>query len=317
MLEIRNLKLFYKTSSGIVRAVDNVSFELKNGEALGVVGESGSGKTSLALAIMRLLPPNTYIYEGRVLLDGQDLMLKSEESFRKEVRWKGISLVFQGAMNSLNPVMRVGRLIAERPLLEANVSREEVYSSVKNILREVGLEEDVFYKYPHELSGGMKQRVVIAMALIMNPKVVILDEPTSALDVRVQAQIMNLLKQLKKERGISMIFITHDLALSSDIADKYAVLYGGEVIESGLAEEVLRRPKHPYTKLLLDSLPRISEDLEPKFIKGSPPDLRNPPSGCRFHPRCPEAFSACRTRAPLNFKIEENQYAKCWLYGDG
>ncbi|MFQ6134282.1 MAG: ABC transporter ATP-binding protein [Nitrososphaerales archaeon] len=313
LLEVRGLKMYYKSTRGAVKAVDGVSFKMEKGEALGIVGESGSGKTSLSLALMRTLPSNVHTYEGRVVFDGRDLTRLSDEEFRKSIRWKVMSMVFQGAMNSLNPVLKVGYQVTEPMLLDASIDRKDADRRAEDLLKMVGLSREIFNRYAHELSGGMKQRVVIASALILNPRHVILDEPTSALDVSIQAQIMNLLKRLKRELNISMIFITHDIALSSDICDRLAVLYAGEIIEKGTAEQIFNTPKHPYTQLLLASVPRLKSDVPPKFIPGAPPDLTTPPAGCRFHPRCPYRFEPCDHKAPPPFKVGEGHTARCWL----
>ena len=313
LLEVKNLKLYYQSTRGTVKAVDGISLDLAKSEALGIVGESGSGKTSLSLALMRVLPSNIDTNEGKVILDGKDITQLSEEEFRKEIRWNAISMVFQGAMNSLNPVLKVGHQIAEPMLLEKTVNKKEAYKKSEDLLEMVGLPKEIFNRYAHELSGGMKQRVMIASALILNPKLVILDEPTSALDVSIQAQIMNLLKRFKKELDISMIFITHDIALSSDLCDKLAVLYAGEIIEKGTAEQMFGKPKHPYTQLLLASIPGLKQDASPKFIPGAPPDLTSSPTGCRFHARCPYRFDPCDKKPPPAFKIEKDHLSRCWL----
>lgn len=316
LLEVQDLKLYYSASNGIVKAVDDVSFSIGDGETLGIVGESGCGKTSLALAIIRLLPRNVDTYKGTIRFDGTDLMKLSEEEFREEVRWKKISMVFQGSMNSLNPVIKVGYQVAEPLLLEKSADKREVYSRAIELMENVGLPREVFDRYPHELSGGMKQRIAIAMSLILEPELVIMDEPTSALDVSVQAQIMNLLKRLKKMLGLSILFITHDLALASEICDRIAVMYGGRVVEIGSAERILTAPLHPYTRRLLDSVPRIRSFSEPAFIPGVPPDLINPPSGCLFHPRCQQALEACE-KSPPPLHLNRGHMVRCWLYQEG
>jgi len=298
-----------------VRAVDGVSFRIEGpGEALGVVGESGSGKTSLASAIMRLLPDNVARFDDQVLFEGRDLMALPLERFRREVRWRIIALVAQGAMHTLNPVLRVGFQVAERLLLEPNVKKAEALRRAEALLERAGLPQEVAQRYPHELSGGMKQRVGIAMALVMEPRILILDEPTSALDVSVQAQVMNLLKRLKREAGLAMLFITHDIALASDLCDRIVVAYGGEHVEWGSADDVIPRPQHPYTQKLIGSIPRLRGEAQPEFLHGAPPDLVEPPPGCRFHPRCPRAFAPCAQRSPPAFRVGEGQYARCWLY---
>ena len=318
LLEVKDLKLYYGSATGPVRAVDGISLTLEGpGETIGIVGESGSGKSSLALALMRLLPRNVVLYQGQVLFQGNDLMTLSNEEFRKRIRWRTIAMVFQGVMNSLNPVLRVGQQITERVVFEGTVSKREAYQQAEELLNIVGLPREIIQRYPHELSGGMKQRVVLAMALIMEPQILILDEPTSALDVSIQAQVLNLLKRLKRQRGMAMIFITHDIAVASDICDRIVVAYGGEQVESGTAEQVLTNPKHPYTQKLIASIPRLHNPAMPEFLPGAPPDLSQPPTGCRFHPRCPFAFDRCDKEAPPWFQVEDEQAARCWLYATG
>jgi peptide/nickel transport system ATP-binding protein len=318
LLEVQNLKLYYKTVRGLIRAVDGVNFSVEKGETLGLVGESGCGKSSVAISIMRLLPRNVEVYEGRITFDGIDLMKLSEEDFRRKVRWKRISMVFQGAMNSLNPVLKVGFQVAEPLIVHQNVDKEKAMKKARELFKLVGLPPDFVERYPHELSGGMRQRVVIAMALALNPEMVILDEPTSALDVSIQAQIMNLLKELKKELGLSMIFITHDIALASDICDKIGVMYAGQIVELSSIERVLLSPKHPYTQRLIASVPSLRGDRVPEFIPGAPPDLVDPPPGCRFHPRCPQFNRAkCVKDEPPMIEVEGGHFVRCWLYSGG
>ena len=281
LLAVEDLHFWYDAGSGkVVRAVDGVSFTLaRRGEALGVVGESGSGKSSLAFALMRMPPKNVARYDGSIRLDGEELRALSEERFRREIRWRRLAMVFQGAMSALNPVLRVGDQVAERLLLDGRYDKAAAQARVHDLLERVGLPAELASRYPHELSGGQKQRVMIAMALTHDPDVLILDEPTSALDVSVQAQIMNLLKDLKRERGISMIFITHDLGLASDLCDQIAVVYAGEQMELGPAERVLVTPRHPYSQLLLACLPRLHSDVPPQPMPGDPPDLDGPAGG--------------------------------------
>lgn len=316
VMRAQGLVLHYSTERGAVRAVDDVTFSLGRGEALGIVGESGSGKTSLSLILMRLLPGNAVVAKGRVILLGKDVMAMGEEEFRRSIRWKVMSMVFQGSMHALNPVVRVGHQIAE-PLTVSRMAKKGSYERALKALLLTGLPKEAFHRYPHELSGGMKQRVSIAMALVLDPKVVILDEPTSALDVSVQAQVTNLLKRLKRDLGLSMIFITHDIALASDICDRIAVMYAGQIVEIGSAEDVLSAPKHPYTRKLLACTPRLRLDHIPEFIPGAPPDLTDPPSGCRFHPRCPYALQTCVRDIPRDFDMGNGNSVKCWLYGEG
>ena len=313
LLEVRDLFLYYRTSRGPVKAVDAVGWELGEGETLALVGESGCGKTSTASAILRVLPRNVHKLEGNVILDGKNILEYSNEEFRREVRWRRIAMVFQGAMNALNPVMRVGYQVGEPLRVHLDASKEEALTRAREALRSVRLPDYVADRYPHELSGGMKQRVVIAMALIMKPQVVILDEPTSALDVMTQANIINLLKRLKTEARLSYLFITHDLALASELADHVAIMYAGKVVEVGPAEKIYRDPKHPYTQLLLKSVPLLRATRTPESIPGAPPDLINPPKGCRFRPRCPYAFEKCTEEPPLQWG---DRRAACWLLGD-
>jgi len=312
LLEVRDLTLYYDTPRGPVHAVDGISFALGEGEALGLVGESGSGKTSLGLALLRLLPKNVHTYAGSVVLEGQELMTLSDEEFRRKIRWKKVAMAFQGAMNVLNPVLKIWLQVAE-PLLAEGTPKAQTRTRVEELLELVGLSRDVADRYPHELSGGMKQRVVLAAALVLSPKVVILDEPTSALDVSIQAQIMNLLKRLKRELGLSYIFITHDIALASDLCDHLAIVYAGQITEIGTAEQVLLKPEHPYTQGLLASIPRLRSPQLPSFIPGAPPDPADLPPGCRFRPRCPYAFERCEELPPLLQGEDSEHQARCWL----
>jgi oligopeptide/dipeptide ABC transporter ATP-binding protein len=312
LLEVRDLAVEYATSRGPLRAVDGVSFDVHEGRALGVIGESGSGKTSLAIALMRLLPRNASLVGGRISLGGQELGALSDEDFRRGVRWTRMAMVFQGAMHSLNPVIRVGDQVGER-LRADGLAREPVRARVEELIGQVGLPAGTASRYPHELSGGMKQRVMIATALTHDPTLLILDEPTSALDVSIQAQIMNLLKELKAERRITMLFITHDLALASDLCDDIAVMYAGQIRELGSAEAVLREPLDPYTRALLASIPSLYDERPPSFLPGAPPDLREAVTGCRFAARCPVVFDACVLGPPF-LEVQPSHSARCWLY---
>ena len=315
LLDVRDLKLYYSAEGGgQVHAVDGVTFSMNEGEVLGVVGESGCGKTSLGLAIARVIPGSTAVYAGAINLEGEELMNLPEDDFRRRIRWKKVALVFQGAQNSLNPVLKVGFQIAE-PMLVNGATKGEAEKRARELLTRVGLPEETYRRYPHQLSGGMKQRVAIAMALVLNPRLLILDEPTSALDVSVQAQLMNLLKNLKRELSLSAILITHDIAVASDICDRFAVLYAGQVVESGGADDLLLRPGHPYTQRLLASIPSLKGNVVPEFIPGAPPDLVEPRPGCRFRPRCPRAFEPCGTDPPV-FQISDDHDCRCWLYRD-
>jgi oligopeptide/dipeptide ABC transporter ATP-binding protein len=314
LLEVTGLHVEYVSERGAVHALSDASFTLAQaGEALGIIGESGSGKSTLALALMRMLPPNAVRSAGSIRLGGQDLDVLPDDRFRREVRWRRMAMVFQGAMNAFNPVLRVGRQVAERPVYDG-VPEREAFAEVDRLFELVGLPPGTAERYPHELSGGMKQRVAIAMALALRPELVILDEPTSALDVSVQAQIMNLLKRLKQELGLAMIFITHDIALASDLSDRVAVVYSGQVRELGSADDVLTEPLDPYTRALLATVPRLRSAEPPAGLPGAPPDPTAPPPGCRFEPRCAYAFEPCATRPPALLEPRAGHSARCWLY---
>ncbi|MEM4789880.1 MAG: ABC transporter ATP-binding protein [Thermofilum sp.] len=317
VLSVRNLRLYFRTRKGVVRAVDGVSFDLDKGETLAIVGESGCGKTSLARAIIRLLPRNVHTYDGQVLVDGVDVMKLSEEGFRRQVRWRKIAMVFQGAQNSLNPVLKVGFQVAEPLIIHMGLSKEEALIEAKRYLRMVGIHESFADRYPFELSGGMKQRAVIAMALVTNPEVIILDEPTSALDVITQANIMNLLKRIKNELGISYLFITHDVPLTSELADRVAVMYAGQIVELSDADSFYVQPRHPYAEKLMASVPTLRTEKKLEYIPGTPPSLISPPPGCRFHPRCPLAFERCTREVPPPYEYKPGNYAACWLVHEG
>jgi len=313
-LTVDGLTTYYGTLRGRVRAVESVSFSLERGEVLGLVGESGCGKTTVGISLMRLFPKNVVKSEGLILLDGMDISRLSESDFRREIRWRRISMVFQGAMNALNPVLKVGFQVAEPLTMKENMDKKQALKRVRELFTMVGLPPEYSERYPHELSGGMKQRTVIAMAITLKPDIIILDEPTSALDVSIQAQVMNLFKKLKREQRLSMIFITHDIALASDLCDKIAVMYAGEIVELGTAEAVLLSPKHPYTQKLLAATPRLREESKLEYIQGAPPDLVSPPAGCRFHPRCPFAFEKCIKVTPSLLETDAGHSARCWLY---
>jgi len=299
---------------GIVKAVDNVSFSLEKETVLGIAGESGSGKSTLAWSIMGLPPPPGRIIGGRIYIDGIDVLSLKEEERRRKILWQKVSMVFQGAINAFNPVYTIGYQIAEPLMLHRGYSKKEALQKAAELVKSVGLNPDVIHRYPHELSGGMKQRAVIAMALALDPPLLIADEPTTALDVVVQAQILNLLKKLKFERKLSVILITHDLSVIAELADYVAVMYAGRIVEYGPIEEVYNNPRHPYTQLLLSSIPRLRGTIDKlRFIPGEPPDLINPPKGCKFHPRCPFVFDECRVSEPDLITVGENHLARCWL----
>lgn len=300
LLEVDDLEMVYRTREGDVRAVDSISFNLERGQALGIVGESGCGKSSLALTLLRIMPTNGRVVNGQILFEGQDLLEMSPEKFRQEVRWNRISMVFQGAMNAMNPVLQVGDQIAEAMEHHLGLSHKDALSRAAELFSLVGLDRDRLENYPHEFSGGMKQRAIIAMALSCNPDIVIADEPTTALDVIVQAQVLKALEGLRSEFGISLILITHDLSTVAQLCNQMAVMYAGQIVEYGSIESILQQSYHPYTQGLLRSFPDIdAEERMPIIsIPGFPPNLIDPPSGCRFHPRCPMAVDRCVEEVP-------------------
>jgi oligopeptide/dipeptide ABC transporter ATP-binding protein len=312
LLMIESLVLHFKTSHGVVQAVDSVDFELESNRAVVILGESGCGKSSLARAMLRLLPRNVDKYAGRVYLQGEDVMLFDEEEFRQNVRWARMSLVPQAAMNALNPVMRVGDQVAEPAVIHLGIKKEEAMGLARQMFRHVGVPEDFISRYPFELSGGMRQRVALAMALVTSPSLIVLDEPTSALDLLTQANIMNVLKRIKHELGTSFILITHDISTSSELADEVAIMYAGQIVETGHAKDFFPAPLHPYSQMLMASVPRLHTDEDPMFITGQPPSLVNLPIGCRFASRCPYCFDKCGKEPPVISK--NGSRIKCWLY---
>ena len=312
LLQIENLVLHFKTSQGVVQAVDSVDFDLDTNRAVVILGESGCGKSSLARAMLRLLPRNVDTYTGRVYLQGEDVMSYGEEEFRQNVRWVGMSLVPQAAMNALNPVIRVGDQVAEPAMIHLGINKEEAMVLVRRMFQHVGVSDDFISRYPFELSGGMRQRVALAMALVTSPGLIILDEPTSALDLLTQANIMNVLKRIKHELGTSFILITHDIATSSELADEVAVMYAGQIVETGQARDFFPAPLHPYAQMLMASVPRLRSESAPMFITGQPPSLIDLPKGCRFAARCPFRFEKCDEEPQMFGK--NGRSVKCWLY---
>jgi peptide/nickel transport system ATP-binding protein len=315
LLEVQNLTTHYRILRGWVRAVDNVSFNVGQGEALGIAGESGSGKSTIALSLLRILPPGGLIRRGKIVFDGQDLVSLPENEMRK-VRWKGISIVFQGAMNAMNPVYKVGDQIGEAiKIHEKGVSNSEVKDRVSKLLETVGIEPSRADNYPHEFSGGMRQRALIAMALAANPTLLIGDEPGTALDVIVQAQTLRLLRDLKDRLGLSMIMISHDLSIIAETCDKVAIMYAGKIVEYGDAVSVFKNPLHPYTQGLIKAFPSIKgEKVRLSSIPGQPPDLLHPPPACRFNPRCPYVMDVCKRDEPLSQEQEKGHLVACHLY---
>ena len=297
-----------------MHAVDGVSFDLDEGEALGLAGESGCGKTTTALALMRLLPYNGKIISGSIVFRGRDLVKASDMRIRK-IRWKEISIIFQGAMNSLNPVRNIGQQIAEPIILHEKVEEDEAMKRVGELLELVGINRDRRRDFPHEFSGGMRQRVMIAMALACNPKLVIADEPVTALDVMIQAQILELLERLRKELHLSMILISHDLSVMAETCEKVAIMYGGKMMEVGKTVDVFTDPKHPYTQGLVAAFPDIrGQRTMPASIPGDVPSLINPPTGCVFHPRCKFAFDRCIAAEPALADVTPGRRAACFPY---
>ncbi len=313
LLEVKDLRIYYYTLTGIVKAVDGVSFTMAEGEVLGIAGESGCGKSTLGYGLLGLVPPPGKIVGGSIVLDKTDLT-KLKPSELRRVRWTRVSMVFQGAMNALNPVYTVGHQLAEPLVLHRGLSVKAALDVAADMVKKVGLTPDVLRRYPHELSGGMKQRVMIAMALLLRPRLVIADEPTTALDVVIQAQIMNLFKELRRVERNAMILITHDLSLIAEIADRTSVMYAGKMVEIGSSDTVFGSPLHPYTQGLLRSIPRLRGKEKITWIPGVPPDLRVPPPGCRFHPRCPYAMDVCRSEEPPEVEVEKGHKVSCWLY---
>jgi len=318
LLRIDGLKTYFRTSDGIIRAVDRISFSVKRGSTLGVVGESGCGKTVTALSIMRLLPRTGRVICGRILFEGRDLVEASEEEMQ-EVRGNDISMIFQEPMTSLNPVFTVGDQVGEAIRQHFRISGREVEDRVVEMFKLVGIPaaEQRVHDYPHQMSGGMRQRVMIAMALSCNPKLLIADEPTTALDVTIQAQILELMRELKEKQHMSIILITHDLGVIAEMAEEVVVMYAGKVVERGSAEEIFTKPLHPYTQGLLASIPSLgARGKRLNIIKGTVPHPLNLPPGCLFAPRCPHAFDRCLTAFPARMAQGDGHDVACYLYGD-
>jgi oligopeptide transport system ATP-binding protein len=317
LLEVKNLKTWFYTPDGIVKAVNGVSFTLNEGEALGLVGESGCGKSVSAMSLMRLIPtPPGRIVEGEVLFDGKDLLKLNDEGIRR-IRGNDIAMIFQDPMTSLNPVLTVGRQIGEALELHKGMNRDQARKRTVELLELVGIPaaRSRVDDYPHQFSGGMRQRVMIAMALSCDPKLLIADEPTTALDVTIQAQILDLIMQLRRELGMAVIMITHDLGVVAGVADKINVMYSGYIVESAPAEELFSKPRHPYTLGLLRSIPRIDEPRKEKLIpiEGLPPDLIDAPAGCPFVPRCTYKVDRCVEENPSLEPVEPGHNIACWV----
>lgn len=306
-LQVKGLSATYATSKGKIHALQDITFSLDKGESLGIAGESACGKSTLGLSIIRMLQGGN-VDSGIIHLDGESLLDIDEKTFDKKYRWKNISMIFQGAMSSLDPVFTIKDQFKE--ILKQHNFEGDYNKCMADSMMSVGLHQDTLQRYPHELSGGMKQRVITAMALLLKPSFVIADEPTTALDVLIQAQVINLLKKLKGE-GMSFMLITHDLAILSEISDKIGIMYGGQMVEFGSSFEIYKNPKHPYTQGLLESIPTLYGP-KPKYIKGIPPSLISPGTACRFIDRCPHAMDKCK-KDPPNFETDSG-YVKCWLY---
>ena len=311
LLEVKNLKTYFTTSKGEAKAVDDVSFNLEQGECLGLVGESGCGKTTTALSICQMLPKEGRIVGGEIYLDGINYADLSEKEISKH-RWEDVSIIFQGAMNAFNPVKKVGWQIAEACMLHDGLKKDEAWKKAGDLFELVGIPRERVTQYPHEFSGGMKQRAMIAMALACSPKLIIGDEPTTALDVMIQAQILELLEKLRRELNMGMILITHDLSILGETCDRIAVMYAGKIMEIGDVRDIFEDPRHPYTKKLISCFPDVrGERVIPDGIPGYPPSLIDPPEGCRFCPRCEFATEACSSTCPELVQVGEKHFVAC------
>lgn len=312
LLEIKNLHIHYITDKETVYAVNGASFSVDEGETLGLVGETGAGKTTTAYGILQLIPnPPGKIVDGEILFDGEDLLKKSQREIRK-IRGNQISIIFQDPMTALNPIIPVGDQIAEVVSTHNSCSKAEAAVKACEILEKVGIPAERATDFPHQFSGGMKQRVVIAIALACNPRLLIADEPTTALDVTIQAQVIDMMNGLKNELNTSVILITHDLGVVAEMCDKVAIMYAGEIVEFGLLEDIFDRTAHPYTEGLFNSIPRLDvREAKLKPIKGLMPDPANLPKGCKFHPRCPYCREECKTKEPGYYEISPNHFVRC------
>ncbi|GIU99892.1 MAG: dipeptide/oligopeptide/nickel ABC transporter ATP-binding protein [Actinomycetota bacterium] len=318
VLSVRDLTVTYRTQAGPVPAVRGVDLDIHKGEVLGLAGESGCGKSTIANAVLRLLPPRTQV-TGQILLNGEDVLTMRPGRLRA-VRWSAVSVVFQGAMHALNPVQRIGDQIAEAIVIHGQAGEKEAMVRAGALLEQVGLPSRRLRDYPHELSGGQKQRVMIAMALACNPDLIIADEPTTALDVMVQAQVLRLLKDLQRELGLAMLFITHDLSVLVEVSDRLAIMYAGKLVEEGPAVPVFREPKHPYTRALAAAFPQVGDErfrMAPSGLPGDPPFPGQAPPGCSFHPRCPLAFEDCSRIEPEMYPAGEGRRSACLLVKRG
>lgn len=324
LLEVENLRTDFTTDQGTVYAVRDVSFSIEQGEALGIVGESGSGKSQTMYSIIGLLADNGKVTANRIVFDGQDIApgnfanKRAYENTMKDIRGNSMAMIFQDPMTFLNPIMKIGAQLTEPIMNHNKVSEKEAHEQALELMRKVGIPspEKRINQYPFEFSGGMRQRIIIAIALANNPKLIIADEPTTALDVTIQAQVLELIDELKKNSGSSVIMITHDLGVVAKLCDRIAIMYGGKIVEIGTDKEIFYDPKHPYTKGLLNCIanPDDDEDKELQPIAGSPPDLLNPPKGCPFVDRCPEALRICKEQQPDVSKFSDTHQCACWLH---
>jgi peptide/nickel transport system ATP-binding protein len=315
LLSIQNLTVHYVKNESIVKAVNNLSLDLIRGETIGLVGETGAGKTTTALSIMALIPkPPGKVIHGKIFFNGKNILEMSKIRLRA-MRGREISMIFQDPMTSLNPVLTVGEQIAEVIRIHEKLSRADANIKAQSMLEMVSIPADRFNNYPHQFSGGMKQRIVIAIALACNPKLLIADEPTTALDVTIQAQVLEMMSELKRKINTSMILITHDLGVVAEVCDRVAIMYAGQIVESGTLEDIYERTKHPYTKGLFGSLPDLDTDTERlNPIEGLMPDPTNLPQGCAFHPRCPNCMEKCKIEQPNHLKVSSGHNVKCFLY---
>ena len=317
LLDVRGLTTHYVSARGtrVTRAVEDVSFTLRDGETLGIVGESGSGKSTLALSLLRLLPPAARIVSGRMMFEGENLVDKSDAEMRR-VRGKRIAMILQDPMASLNPLFSIGNQVGEPLRVHEGASRTNAWQRAVALLKSVRIASPAtrVSQFPHEMSGGMRQRIVGAIGISCEPRLLIADEPTTSLDLTIQAQYLNLLRDLQRAHGLALIFITHNLGIVAKMCDQLAVMYAGRVVEQGPVSRIFSTPTHPYTKALLGSIPRMTDNREHlTAIEGQPPDLSALPPGCSFAPRCPMAFARCRVEAPPEFTVDEGRTARCWL----
>jgi oligopeptide/dipeptide ABC transporter ATP-binding protein len=319
LLELRALSTHYESARGtrVTRAVDDVSLTLERGKTLGIVGESGSGKSTLALSIMRLLPPAARIVGGEIRFEGEDLLTKSPREMR-HIRGKRIAMILQDPMASLNPLFTIGDQVAEPIRVHEGAARPTAWERARSLLKAVHIPsaETRLRQHPHEMSGGMRQRIVGAIAVACEPRLLIADEPTTSLDLTIQAQYLSLLRDLQRDHNLAMIFITHNLGIVAKMCDAVAVMYAGRVVEAGPIRQIFNKPAHPYTRALLESVPRLTDDNHARLpaIEGQPPDPSAPPSGCAFHPRCPQMMERCQAQAPPSVTVASSHTARCWLH---